>query len=277
MYEFIDRINKIKGAVRRIKVFYIFLDAILVLLIFSLVFLLINIPVVYAVIIFTIYAILAIIKRKTNIFRIIEENYEYFRERLRTAYDNKERSSIIIKHLNEEITKKMDNAVEYSSFLDARKIRLKVFLSIFLVFIFLFFSFMNIKVVDAPNLLSSIVTKKPVEVPSSIEEEGKNKPTASAQRKKSPGGGKEAFEDIYGQSSIAKIEGEKINLELYVGAGELKVRDLKDFKERKESFSTISPSFPATPTIAESYSENIPEKYEEVVRKYFEKLTEESK
>ncbi|MDI6654959.1 MAG: hypothetical protein QME59_03650, partial [Candidatus Hydrothermarchaeota archaeon] len=81
--------------------------------------------------------------------------------------------------------------------------------------------------------------------------------------------GESTIQDIFGAPSVAKIEGEKLKLELYPGAGEIKLRDVKErkFSEVQHSAVGISP--------AEAFSEDIPEKYESIVRVYFEKLAEE--
>ena len=273
MYEYVNKMKKVQGAIRRFKLFYILLDFLLVLLVFSLIFLLINIPVYYAVVFSTGSAIWKASKRRINIFNAIEEKYDYFKERLKAAYDNREKSNVILKYLSEEISQKFDQ-VRYSSFLDSKKITSKVTASMLLVIIFLFLTFFNIRAFDAPGIFSSILKKPLEEFPETPTDEvgyGVGKDTL---KKEKGVAGSDVFEDIYGQTSIAKIEGEKISLELHVAAGEMKLRDIK---EKEDAFSVTQPTFPITPAIAESYTENIPEKYEEVVKKYFEKLAEESK
>ncbi len=217
-------------------------------LFFSLIFLLLRVKVIYALIPSFVYFLFRAVKSR-DAFQMVEERYSNFKERLRAAYDNREKDNIIVRDLSDKISREMDS-VRYSSFLNSKKAAGKILLSIFLAFIILSITFK----------FDVLLVEKPV---SAVEE---------AQAGEAPGAGglgESTIQDIFGAPSVAKIEGEKLELELYPGAGEIKLRDIKErkFSEVQHSAAGISP--------AEAFSEDIPEKYENIVRVYFEKLAEE--
>ncbi|MFH1774664.1 MAG: hypothetical protein ABH874_06885 [Methanobacteriota archaeon] len=248
MYEFVDKVREIRSAILRLRIFETLLDAVVLFLFFSLIFLLLRVKVIYALIPSFVYFLFRAVKSR-DAFQMVEERYSNFKERLRAAYDNREKDNIIVRDLSDKISREMDS-VRYSSFLNSKKAAGKILLSIFLAFIILSITFK----------FDVLLVEKPV---SAVEE---------AQAGETPGAGglgESTIQDIFGAPSVAKIEGEKLKLELYPGAGEIKLRDIKErkFSEVQHSAAGISP--------AEAFSEDIPAKYESIVRVYFEKLAEE--
>ncbi len=257
MYEFVNKIREIRSAILRLRVFETLLDAVALFLFLSLIFLLLRVKVAYALIPSFVYILLRAVKSR-DALQMVEERYPNFRERLRAAYDSRGKDNIIIRDLGDKISREMDS-VRCSSFLETRKVAGKIFLSIFLALIIL--SAANFKFVVLPEL------KKPV---SAVEKAQAGEAIGAGKAPEVSGLG-EGAQEIFGAPSVAKIEGEKLSLELYPGAGEIKLRDVK---ERK--FSELQP-LAAGASPAEAFSENVPQEYEEVIRAYFEKLTEESK
>ncbi|MBI5253891.1 MAG: hypothetical protein HY930_05800 [Euryarchaeota archaeon] len=260
MYEFVDKIREIRSAILRLRVFETLLDAVALFLFLSLIFLLLRVKVAYALIPSFVYILLSAVKSR-DALQMVEDRYPNFRERLRAAYDNRGKDNIIIRDLGDKISREMDS-VRCSSFLETRKAAGKIFLSIFLALIILYISFE----------FDALLIEKPIRKPISTSEKvraGVSKVGVGEAPEAGVFG--EGARDIFGAPSIAKIEGEKLRLELYPGAGEIKLRDIK---ERKFS---ESPLLAAGASPAEAFSENVPQEYEEVVRVYFEKLTEESK
>jgi len=247
MYEFVDKVKEIRSAILRLRIFETLLDAVVLFLFFSLIFLLLRVKVTYALIPSFIYILFRAVKSRDS-FQMVEERYPNFREGLRAAYDNREKDNIVIRDLSDKISREMDS-VRYSSFLNSKKAAGKILLSIFLAFIILSITFK----------FDVLLVKKPV---SAVEE-------AQVGEALGAGGLGESKQDIFGAPSVAKIEGEKLSLELYPGAGEIKLRDIKErkFSEVQHSAVGVSP--------AEAFSEDIPGKYESIVRVYFEKLAEE--
>jgi hypothetical protein len=78
--------------------------------------------------------------------------------------------------------------------------------------------------------------------------------------------------DIYGDSSIAKIEGEDMELEMHPEYGEDGGFD-SEGSEGGEGVKEIQQGFVQS-TVAESYTENIPVEMEDTIRTYFEKIAE---
>lgn len=260
MYDFVNKLKKIKGAILRLKIFETLIDALLIFLVFGLIFLPLGIKTAYALIPPFIYVLFRASK-SASVLEIIEERYPNFRERLGTAYDNRDKEGIVVKDLSDRISEEMES-VRYSSFISGRKVAGKVLLCALLSFFILLLSFSNFEL-RIPYMAEEqfgVIREKPAVEGAGKEGAGRTAVGVQTQP---------AEEDIFGAPSVAKIEGEKLSLELYPGAGEIKLRDIK---ERK--FSESQP-LAAGASPAEAFSENVPQEYEEVIRAYFEKLTEE--
>src|SRR3989337_1886027 len=120
MYNFINKLKEIKGAILRLRIFETLLDALLIFLFFGLIFLPLGIRVAYAFIPSFTYLLFRA-SRSANTLKLIEEKYPNFRERLDTAYDNREKKGIVVKDLSDRISGEMEE-VRYSSFISGRKV-----------------------------------------------------------------------------------------------------------------------------------------------------------
>ena len=75
-----------------------------------------------------------------------------------------------------------------------------------------------------------------------------------------------AGRDIYGKPSIASLEN-TANIKFQLGGVESKVSATSG-----ASFNTNQSEEEINPVVSEAYHENVPQAYEEVVKRYFEKL-----
>lgn len=252
MHDFVAKVREIRGAVIRIRAFYLLLDGLSLFLFFSLLTMLFGLPLLYAIapaFFFTAW----MLRKKLDVLEELAGRYDYFRERLRAAYDNRDEDNLVMRHLSAEVSARLSE-VRYSSFLSHRKALIRILIPVVLSFAIVSMAFADIEPLDI-----SLPMLQPRET-----------------RDASPGGavetglqelGKGGEEDIFGSPSIAKIEGKEAELELYPSGGEVRVRQMKEerkFAEAQESVPELEPS--------EAFAENIPEKYEEVIREYFEKL-----
>ncbi|MDI6654960.1 MAG: hypothetical protein QME59_03655, partial [Candidatus Hydrothermarchaeota archaeon] len=119
MYEFVDKVKEIRSAILRLRIFETLLDAVVLFLFFSLIFLLLRVKVIYALIPSFVYFLFRAVKSR-DAFQMVEERYLNFKERLRAAYDNREKDNIIVRDLSDKISREMDS-VRYSSFLNSKK------------------------------------------------------------------------------------------------------------------------------------------------------------
>lgn len=215
-------------------------------------------------------------RRVENHIRTVEKGNPILEERLSAAYDNIENDNFIVRGLVREVCSDL-NKVKTDSFLNMSKIKRYVGISIICVFILLFLLLSGYEGLGLGGFLGS----------GSGGDGGGNQGTGSGSGAGGGGMGEEGDspttqqtsigqgppQDIYGDSSIAQIEGDELELEMHPEYGEGGDFDFED-DERRGNIENIVNGFTQA-TVAETYSENIPVEMENVVRNYFEKLAEE--
>lgn len=264
MPEFLNRLGELKWVIRKIRIFEVLLDSILLLVLFSFLLFALNLPVLYAFAPPFGYLLMQAGKRR-NLFRSIESRSDDLKERLECAYDNRDLDSVVARSLFRDVASLLANT-RHSLFVDDRKIAVKVVFSVLIAFAFLLFTFLNVKPLNVPELAEEAVKQiaEKEAAPKSLAAGG----ILGAFDFGKPNQTQEAASELFGMPSIAKIEGEKIQMEIYLGGGELNLREVK----REEREFLASPSFPVEATAAETFAENVPEKHEKVVRQYFEQV-----
>ena len=295
------RLEEVRKVVSKLKLFTIVLDSIIVFILSSIFFVLFGIEPVLAIIPSLIYFILRSISvvrdgRDRNVIeKRITQRYPSLDERLQTAYDNRERSNLIINRLISDVSQRMDN-ISYSSFVESKNISLKVFIIIFLLFALLTINFFHIREVSL-NFQKDLSKFIDTALSTSTENDKgffgdgdeweMSKGNSKNEQKKIggesggkipgfsegpiPGMGGGAGEtpggDIYGAPSSARIEGQDIEMEVHPEyGGEI---DIKDVNEEVNAVEFKLPE-----EIKSSYiPEQEPIEYEEIIRRYFEKLS----
>ncbi|MCZ7398986.1 MAG: hypothetical protein O8C62_04790 [Candidatus Methanoperedens sp.] len=151
---------------------------------------------------------------KINVNLLIENKYHELKERLRTAYDNRDETNVIVDSLKDSVSDALTN-VSSSHLLSAGKTVLKILITI------VFISGVTVVSLDPgkysipPEVITNIsstitgttgaITNETMQVVGRPEDAGKVGTT---------GGG-----DIYGKPKIASIEGKNIDLTIYQGTG----------------------------------------------------------
>lgn len=217
-------------------------------------------------------------KRRKNEdhIRTVEKGNPVLKERLSAAYDNIEKDNFIVRGLVREVNSDLTN-VKSDAFLNLSRVKQYVGISIICVFILLLLLLSGYKGLGLDGFLGS----------GPGGHGGGTQGTGSGTGAGGGGMGDEGDsptdqqtsigegppQDIYGDSSIAEIEGEDLDLEMHPEYGEGGDFDYEG-DEGKEKIENIATGFTQA-TAAETYSENIPVEMETVVRSYFEKLAEE--
>jgi len=165
--------------------------------------------------------------KKINITAIIENKRTELKEKLSTAYDNKDRTNIIIESLKSDVSNLLSN-VKSSELFDNKKILLKLLIAI------LFISATYI-IQSSPETY----TIPPEKITNTVKNITGNSSTPqtsgiigpSEDLKKS---GKKGTGEIFGKPKIASIEGKSIDLTLYssINTG----FELKDTQESESQF-----------------------------------------
>lgn len=234
MNEFLEKLLRIRGAFFRRMRFLFLLDLISVFSIFYALFIIfqaeyflsksaLQFPVplkfIPPAVAFAIAVIIAFLLHKKdakiNLNLLIENKYLELRERLRTAYDSREESNVIVDSLKEEVSSLL-TGVSSSKLLPTGKIVLKILITLIFISGVATVSLNPEKYTLPPETISSSFTNI-----TGIGEEAVNetilvvgRPETLDDKVTARGGG-----DIFGKPKIASIEGKDIDLTLYSGVG----------------------------------------------------------
>jgi len=248
-------------AISFILFFNTLLNSIILLLLFSIPCLLLDIPYVLGLVGAAVYFVAGMRDNMSeNKFAIIEEKYPELYEKLRTAADYSKVENEVVNSLHSDVSQIM-RKVRSAVFVNARGTTLKIMAIVILCFVLLFIS-------SLPMRFFSIKT-----VPEIIFRDGGPKYTDRG----TPdalvlGGGivPDVFpgdEDIYGDSSIAMLGDNAINVEIQPKGMEINVRNYED-AEKKE-FEELFPDEIFKPKSGKLFDEKIAIENQELVKNYF--------
>ncbi|MBL7056168.1 hypothetical protein ISS07_04605 [Candidatus Woesearchaeota archaeon] len=186
--------------------------------------------------------------------KIVENKYEPLKEKLRTAADNPDEENEVVEELQSEVLRDLKQ-VGISSFISTRKIAYKLLATVFLSFAIVLMTTFNLYVVDLNKFLG--------EIPDLIE-------SLNADKKRfAEVGAVNESEDIYGESKLAVLGNEQIDIRIKPVNFEVSVRDTGSVEEKQ-----FDEMFPSDINVeqASSYEEDIPEEQQELVKNYFNKV-----
>jgi hypothetical protein len=230
MEDFLDKLQKTRtGFFSRTRLIF-FLDLIAIFSILYAIFVIINleyllgkssipssipiniIPPTVAIIIALITSTLLHKKdKKTNVIRLIENKYPELKERLSTAYDNRDESNIIVDSLKTFVSESM-TSVSPSVLLSKGKIISKIMITIIFLAGMAFIS-LNPQDIQIPQNTLDNMTK-------AITGEDQNNTgliDITGRPENMDNIGAKGSGDIFGKPKIASIEGKNIDLTLYTG------------------------------------------------------------
>lgn len=298
-----QRINEAEKVFLGIRVYEAILDFLITFLIFSIVLQIVRISIVFAVVP-TIITTLLVLSRKfkeSDVVSVIEEKNANLRERLKTAKDNINEDNLIVKDLKSDVSALL-NDLETSSFIEPKTFASRVVMVIVLMFVLLTFTAFDLMDLGSDLLrssrlldsMTSLMDEGRLNIDSSKDgnswessdeiyklkepeklgaEPGGEKPGYS----EGPipgrgwGAGGEENPNIFGDASAANLYGKDVNFKLHPEyGGDIEIHDTAEAKD-KVDFTLDSVRS------AETCDECVigPE-YEEIVRKYFEKVVGET-
>jgi hypothetical protein len=291
MYIFTDKVSELSNLFRKFNIYYALLDSILIFMAAYTAIIFTGIHTVCADMIrvdiitfsdigaeITVTALCALLsavlitiavstvnvlrarRRDADACSTIGMAYPELDEPLKAAHDNSGVENVVMADLADSVAKKMDE-VEYSSFLDQKRMTGRV-----IAIIVLALAIISLAVADFS--VAGSVGEVRLPVIGTIEGVGD---AAGG------GGGDEIMDtgeagsggDIYGDPSVASIEGTNLDLTMYTGVGsEFSIRETGDVREQE--FET-SPPFPVEPVTAGAPE---PERISDadLVGRYFEEL-----
>jgi|SRR3989338_963374 len=185
---------------------------------------------------------------------IVENRYEPLKEKLRTAADNIKEENPVVNELQEEVISDLKH-VGLSSFISTKKISYKIMTTILLSFAIVLATTLNLYIVDLNQFIKGIP-----DAMSKLTNRASNTPIGEVNESS----------DIYGDSKLAILGNEEIDIKIKPLNYEVNVRE--DGEAEQKQFDEI---FPSQVEIEQSsiFEENIPQEQQELVKNYFNKLT----
>ena len=254
MKNFINVIKEIDRTLNMVFVFSSILNAAIFFLSVYLLLSIVNLYPILALIPAAVYFALRLYSRsKMDKRKIVESKYEPLKEKLRTAADNIKEDNPVVNELEEEVVRDLKN-VGWSSFIQTKEISSKLFATIALSFVIVLITTMNLYIIDLGSFLST------------VPEYLKGIPKLADG---SLLGEINESNDIYGDSQLAVLGNEQIDIRISPVNYEVSVREEGDVEKKK-----LNEIFQSDVDVeqASTFEENIPEEQQELVKKYFDKL-----
>jgi len=276
-------IKEVKLGIYKLRILRAFLGASVMFLTTFFVLMLINLPTISiaASVSVLFFVTEMVVYARQDPLKIIEGKYDGLKEELTTMGDTLDEENEIVTDLRRSVTRKVKNTVDMSDFVNYKRVLSRLLLIFFLSFAVILVASLNIKIVDADNLLglgqkfiSDIAgdalrgSKDKIKVYAS-----ENDLTQRFKKLAATAGvaaGEQEGGDIFGSSEIVQLGNEKINIEIRPTDFEVSVDDYeppekKDFKDTPFQEEVAAEQ-------AFGLEERIPQRSQEIVKRYFEEL-----
>lgn len=146
-------------------------------------------------------------KRPLPPIEMLESRYTWTQERLQTAWDKRDEDNVIINHLRSQVTSYLKN-VDVGSFLNKKHLGIRLMISLILLVSLIGFSDTLPPLEITPENINKI-----------IEEYGGNLTEGIVSSEEENAKNGKLDEEIYGDISVASIEGENVELTIISGLG----------------------------------------------------------
>lgn len=211
----------------------------------------------------------------------VEEKYDDVNEELRTVNDTLEKNNELVDELRNEVRIKVKKHVDMGDFIDFKKTLSRVLYIFFLSFAIILFASLNVKVPGIEKMIDlggDFMLDLRAKIGQDAELQVVNSKNDLLMRFNKlamtvgVNAGEQTGGDIFGSSEAIQLGNEKINIEIKPTDFEVSVEDFKPAEQKNflekpfedDVFAEQSPGF----------EENIPQKRQEIVRRYFKKLAE---
>lgn len=200
--------------------------------------------------------------RKQKVVNIIEDKCPPLKERLRTAYDNRELTNVIAIDLMQSVVKSTEN-VKDSVLLDRKRMKLTLVFLIVSVLLAGGVSLSEFRTDITPTDIQKTLEDLPF-IPSNEASSPETLPFADGNN--APSG-----ENIIGEPSVIIVEGEEVDLTLPPGS-ETGFTEAGEINNLPPDFKPSS-SYDIGRMTSSAYYEQFPEGYEDIIKSYFEEIT----
>jgi len=252
---FIKAIKEINRTLNFLMVFDTILNAAIFFLVVYFLLSLVNLFPILAIIPTIIYFVMRLYRNsKIDKRKIVESKYWPLKEKLRTAADNIEKENPVVNELEEEVMYDLKQ-VRLSSFIQTKQVYYKIFATILLSFAIVLATTLDLYIVDLNLFLSNI--------PEFLDDINPRRSDNILL------GDINESDDIYGDSKLAILGNQEIDIRIKPANYEVNVREEGDVEQKQ--FDEI---FPREVDVdqASAFEEKIPEEEQELVKSYFNKL-----
>ncbi|KKG35934.1 hypothetical protein DU52_10195, partial [Methanosarcina mazei] len=201
---------------------------------------------------------------KKDAISFIEEKYPVLKERMRTAYDNRNTDNIIVRDLIGGVI--IDSRpVNSSVFLNRKKLAKDVLVTVFAVVVLAYVAQTGYQTTFSPTDFSEVIENLPFA--------GSNSDLVSVEENGGTSSDPQDNSELFGEPAVIVVEGKDVDLKIPPGAGQ-GFTSQEEGEQNNESFIQ-SDIYNPEAIASQSYYENLPEGYRSVIQSYFEQLAEE--
>ncbi len=199
---------------------------------------------------------------KRDTIDLVEERYPVLRERLSTAYDNREVNNIVVADLQENVSRASSNIIP-AAFLNKKRMYVGFFSLLIAISLLTYVSVSEYRISSTPQDIKELID------PLLPNNEGDGSDLA-VMEETSDDSGNESTENLLGEPTVVVVEGKQVDLTLPPGTG-------TGFTQGEQANSTpedFTPSSAYDISVISSsiYSEELPEGYESIIKQYFEEM-----
>lgn len=204
-------------------------------------------------------------KEKKDAIKLLEEKYPTLKERLSTAYDNRNVDNLIVKDLLGTVKLEI-KPLTSSALLDRR-----------LLLIGIGALFLTASTSTYITLTDYHTEMTPKNLPDAMENipfisSNKDKDLFSLEGNEAGNKGKDTSEDLFSEPAVIVVEGTEIDLKIPPGTSPgLTIGE--EGEERKDAFGQSAADDPEA-IASQAYYENLPEGYQNIIQSYFEEMAE---
>lgn len=201
---------------------------------------------------------------KKDAIALMEEKYPVLKERMRTAYDNRDTDNIIVRDLIGGVI--IDSKpVKSSVFLNRRKLTKDVLVTVFAVAVLAYVALTGYQPTFSPTDFNDVIENLPFS--------GSDSDLVSVEENGGTSADQQNNSDLFGEPAVIVVEGKDVDLKIPPGAGQ-GFTSQEEGNQSNESF-VQSDIYSPEAVASQSYYENLPEGYKSVIQSYFEQLAEE--
>jgi len=273
-------IREVKFGIYKVRFLKAFLGASIVYLVTYLIMMLFNLPTygISSIIAILFFISELVVESKKSPLTTVEEKYDDLNEELRTVSDTLEKKNELVEDLRHEVRKKLTKHVDFGDFVGIRKMLSRVLTIFFLSFLIILIASLNIQLLDAQKISyfsRNVYDKLKSEAEKYTVVNGENQVKMNIKKlafTAGIGGGDTEGGEIFGDSAIVELGDEKINIEIRPTEFEVSVDDFES--PEKKNFLEKPYEDDVFVDKAYGYEESIPEKRQEIVKRYFKSLAE---